>query len=216
MRIQGFSAWNAQPQVTSDPHQSAWAGIAIGPGSDEGLVLIDGVPLQAGRVHPVRQSRYTVKHVRPIGEQSGDQSLDCIKGLNLILFEHAAELGCEIARPNQSYSVRDFVSSEETLALSVPFVGRRQALFMLTSPDLGVASFGYKIKGVRWQYSSRSVQRYTGPVDATANLDENGSLALYVGGEDNAEEWDALELYLDTDGSTFNVDVDTIGEIGAR
>lgn len=219
MQIQPFPKWAAQTQVQTDPGpRGKWAGIAIAPGSDEGLVLVDDLLLPAGRIHPFVNGRYTVKRVRPNGAQLGDQSLDCIATLSLMLFEHPSELGAEVARPAQRYSVHNQTRAGLTLYLSAPFVGRRQAKIFISSPDLGAGVFGYKVKGVSYHDGARIVKRYTGPTNAAATLDENGTLALYVGGEDNAEEWDALEVYINRigTGAHFDVDVDTIGELGAR
>lgn len=231
MLFQGVPAWSKQLQVQTDPHPAnmPWAGIAIGPGSDEGLVLVDGVPLQAGRIHPIQQARYTVKHIRPILllDDDGNDQLASIAGLNLILFEQAAELGCEVSRPNQTYYTTKAVQpavDDFHLALSVPFVGRRQALFFLQSPDIGANAFGgYRVDGVRYCRSTTAIERYPLHEATTVNMSEDGTLAFYIGGTDNAENWDALELSIKgfqlTDPNalaTFNVDVDTIGEIGAR
>lgn len=147
-----------------------------------------------------------------------DPGLDCIQNLSVIVFEDPAEMGSAIPRPNLNF-FSTLVVTEETeavpqLALSIPFVGRRQCAITFHSDDLA-STFGFLVKGVRYQYSAKKIVRYDGPTAATQALDENNSYSIDIGGTDSAELWDALEVYLFSASGTIDVDADTVGEIGA-
>jgi hypothetical protein len=217
--IEDFPDWGGNAARTTKTAESSFVGIAIGSGSDEGLILVDDIPLQAGRILPLRGARYKLSKVRPGNDQVG---LEPIRTLSLMLFEHPSELACQVARSNGSYdAIYDsaaFVAGPHSLvnrAIQVPFVGRREALFVITSETIGAGAFSYTVKGVRWQRSSGAVERYVLHTDPAATLSADETLAFYVGGDDNAELWDCLELYIATAG-VWSVDAETIGELGAR
>lgn len=225
MRILAFNRWALQDRVTTEPLDKGYCGIALGPDSKEGLAIVEGFPLQAGRILPMRSNKYTIERIRPwdvkisvADELVHDTSLDCIDFLSVIVFEDPSEMGASVMRPNHNYFARQVVANADpdvlTLVLSAPFVGRRMASITFHSADLG-ATFGYLVKGVRYQYSSRAIVRYDGPTAAAQTLDQNGSYTLYIGGMDNAEEWDALEVYVFDYTGHLDIDLDPIGEIGA-
>jgi len=219
VQIEDFPEWHLTTVQKTKPIDRDWLGIAIAPGSDEGLILVDDVPLQAGRVLPLRSSAYKLGKVRPGNDRVG---LEAIRTLSVMLFEHASEMACEVARPNGLYDVTYDTAapiagphSLANRAIAVPYVGRRQALFVITSETIGGGAFSYSVKGVRYQRSSNDVERYVLHADAAATLSADETLAFYIGGTDNAEAWDILELYILTAG-VWSIDVDTIGELGDR
>lgn len=224
MRILTFPAWSTEPRVTTPPLDKGYCGIAIGPDSAEGLALCEGFPLQAGRVLPIRERKYTIEHVRPTNPRmlvadvdTHDPSLDCIQTLSVIVFEDPSEMGAHVMRPNLNFSATKLLvegAGIPQLALSVPFVGRRQCAVTFYSPNL-VGNFGFLVRGVRYQYSARKVVKYNGATAAAQALDENGTFSIEIGGMDNAELWDVLEIYLMSATATFDIDADTVGEIGA-
>src|SRR5690242_12485034 len=98
MRVEGFSDWGTVGKWSSpDSGESCpWAGIAIGPESDEGLGRVNGCLLQAGRVLPLRDRKYTVERV--LGTTAAP--LATVASLQVLLFEHATELGVDVSRAN--------------------------------------------------------------------------------------------------------------------
>lgn len=218
MRSFSVPNWANRDSVPTDsaPSGTSWVGIAIGPRSQEAVVEIDGVLLQAGRVLPLRSTQYNVKRVRP-----RDAALTCIASLELMLFECEAELGAEVARPNGIFSqAQAFPAADGTMTYTIPFVGRRQALFnVYTAKEF---PFSYTLRGLRYQNSMRQVTKTDLHAEASIQtVTPEWTYAFYVGGTDNAECWDALEFAVaDTsgtdDGDILGLDVETIGEIGAR
>lgn len=215
MRIVSRADWHTLKRVVTDPTptEDGWCGIAIGPDSDEGRVLVEGFPLQAGRTLPLRANKYSVQRVRPrASELQNAEALSCINTLSLILFSHPGEMGAHVARPNGQYSVREFVPGMVAApALTFPFVGRRQALIVLQSPDLGVGTFTYDVVGVRYQYSSRSIVRFNLKTETGINLSTNGTYAFYIGCD---EQWDAIEVTVRNNTATWNIDAEPSGETG--
>lgn len=225
MRIDHFGDWHRTGRLQTDPADNPsknYAGIAIGPGA-EGKVLVDGVLLQAGRVHPVRQNKYTIEKVRPLTPVAGfpteDFALDSINDLSLIVFEDPCELGACIARPNGIYGDTIANSSGEgpTLVLRYPFVGRRNSLVVLYSPNLGAGAFDLNVQGGRWQNAAGKIVRYPLHVAAAVHLDPtDDTYAFYIGGFDNEECWDFIEVFIDDGGGfAWKSEAETIGEIGA-
>lgn len=215
MRIDSWPDWHTQKRVLTEPTPSGdgWCGIAIGPDSDEARILVDGFPLQAGRTLPLRANKYSIQRVRPrASELVNAEALSCINTLSLVLFAHPGELGAHVARPNGQYSVRDWVTPNVAVpALTFPFVGRKQALVVLQSPDLGVGTFTYDVIGVRYQYSSRSIVRFVLKTAAGVNLSTNGTYAFYIGCD---EQWDAIEITVRQNAATWNIDAEPSGETG--
>lgn len=228
MRIMHAPNWAtagvSKSEPADDPRRE-YCGIAIAPSSTEGKILVDGVPLQSGRVLPIRQATYSIDRVRPvnIGNKTGsdapvagtDSALNCISDLSYILFEDPAELGCNVRRGNQVYS-NDFTTDGEGAAkFVVPFVGREMALFSLQSTAEGAALFSYSVVGVRYQTAGRQLVRWVLKNEINVQLDQTYfTYAFYI--ED--ESWDALEFYISepTHNVAWHADVETIGDIGAE
>ncbi len=208
MKIFTVNDWSGiAAAVQSDPAPSGcgWYGIAIGPESDEGRIRVNGIMLQAGRVLPLRAASYELARVT-----TADAS---IARLQVMLFESPAEIGVEVARPNGEFSELGFVATAASeLVLTVPFVGRRQCRIVLaptTEDDLTAYSvIGYAHAPDGTPHSETL---------ATNAAPDAGTNAFYVGGTDNGECWDYLEIYA-TQPLTglLNVLATTIGEIGAR
>lgn len=221
MKFQSFSDWGKTRCVQTDPSETEFVGIAIGPNSDEGLVLVGDIPLQAGRVLPLRSKKYGIERARPLditdtaNPGPTGSKLASLRTLSLLMFEDVAELGGNYDRADGVYDATNIViaGNATTLALAVPFVGRREALFVVTSETIGANPFSYSVKGARYMRSSGEIERYVLHADANATLSADETLAFYVGGNDNAEKWDQLELYISTTG-TWAIDADTIGELG--
>ena len=229
MRIDVIPNWATALRATTEPAEGPFCGIAIGPSSLEAIVRVGDFTLQAGRVLPLRSDKYQITKIRPLSEQfSGgtDTALDVISHLEVILFTDPGELGAVIPRANGRTFVRALTPTGElniTLPFRVPYVGRRQALFVIHSDDLGAGTFDYKIEGVRYQDSTRTLVRYPQGTHAGVTLSADGTYAFYIGGMDNAEVWDVLELTLFNVGNAdpgpglahFDIDAETFGEIGA-
>lgn len=221
MRIVVHPSWSDVLRWVIPPSEGAvYCGIAIGPGSDEGIVRVNDFPLQAGRVLPLQSDKYTITKVRPLKSQivtGVDTGLDCIQSLELILFTNPGELGATIPRADGYFFAPNFLASGALApVLSVPFVGRRQALFTISSQDLGAGTFSYTIYGVKYDRTSNRIFRYPLHVATLVTLSTSRTYAFYIGGMDNAEIWDALDLRLGVaNGFNFAVGCQTLGEDGA-
>ena len=224
-----------------------FVGIAIGPNSEESLVEIDGFGiLQAGRVLAVRSKVYRIKRVRPLDALGGGTGFAAnvlpINRLQLQLFETEAELAAgATARANRDYQSAVLINAgaSNRAAIVVPFCGHRQAQFVINSVLSPATPF--TLWGLKYSYASALVNGSAAPVVpvVTAYALKTGNLtwsaafpggnfpiappanyctaAFYLGGTDNAEDWDALCLDL-TNGSgnarTYIIDARVIGDIG--
>lgn len=225
--------------VTPEPAPGkCWHGIAIGPDSDEGAVLVDGHKLQAGRVLPLRSTgaykltRATGKAPPTMSDVSEISFLAHVRRCQVMLFESPDELACEVARPNGEYSSREAQGAvagiltlaggagTETRVLTIPFVGRRQAfvrLFMTTSTE----EHPVRIAGRRWDPVTNAI-RETTLVESTMTSTggEPSTFSQAWGGVDEAECYHELVAYIAEHaaalGATCHADGEAVGEIGAR
>lgn len=215
MIVEDVTTWAVVGKHTTAPAVGGcpWAGIAIGPESDEGLVRVNGVLLQAGRVLPLRSSSYTVERV--LGDAGAP--LATVARLQLLLFEHASELGADVSRPNGLYGARDAAAASDTVyaqVARVPFVGRRQArVNILASAAPASGSHQYQIIGRAYSPTTRTVTEHVLSEDNA--FEESDRASFYVGGTNEGEVWHELSFLVVTgDGVaiTCDVDVETIGE----
>lgn len=218
MKSQLWPDWNGRAAVSTQApsnRECPFYGIAIGPNSDEGLVDLGDVILQAGRVHRAREGTYQVKKVRGVVAD-----FNAIANLQVLLFESESEANAYAgtSRPNKDYS--GAFSSAATLPafgspqLAIPFTGRRSARVALTATGLGTNSFSYEVLGVRWSEQAAAVQRV--PLTLQTSVDTDPTLntyAFYIGGTDNGEAWDLLELYVASSvNATWTGEATTLGE----
>lgn len=228
MQIFDEPRWYEQSSVTTGGLRAScgrWCGVAIGPDSDEGVVVVNGRRLQAGRVLPLAAEQYTVERVRP------SSVLTEIARLQLLLFEDPAELACEVARPNGQYGGYS-AQGEDGLELTVPFVGRAGARLVLRGgvpggfvPEPG--TFAVKLYGQRYSAALGGVHEFAlltceaelgtvaftalGFYDPFATLVINSVAPQQAVPEVGA--WDALRLSVIGTGRV-SVDVETYGELG--
>jgi hypothetical protein len=218
VKVFPFETWAAQDSVATDGGN--FCGLAIGPSSDEAIVRVGELVLQAGRSLPFASSggAYTItRHSVP------KNTFTEIAKLQILAFECEAELACEVARPTGTYSsssvgVNVAASAWTTVAdvVSVPFIGRRHAMVSLHNSD--VSKIGMVILGRRYNASLRAVETATlvtiNPGDYTGT-----TMAVHVGGTNDAECWHSLKIQAGHTGAVdavVFVDVECIGEIGAR
>jgi hypothetical protein len=214
MLVQDVTTWSVGKYTTAPAVGACpYAGIAIGPESDEGLVRVNGVLLQAGRVLPLPATSYTVERV--LG--SAGAPLATVAQLQLLLFEHPGELGVDVSRPNGLYGVKDAAAVSDTVyaqVARVPFIGRRQArVNILASAAPASGTHKYKIIGRSYSVTTRTVTEHELAVDEAFEASDRAS--FYVGGTNESESWHELSFLVVTgDGAaiTCDVDVETIGE----
>lgn len=217
MKLWTLDQWSETAKARTDNTDDAdvrdgvFVGVAIGPQSDEGRCLIDGELLQAGRPLPLRARHFNVELVRPISVQD---TLN-VRTLQLALIEDPSELAIVWARANGEHSAKVVTNGADFATLiTVPFVGRRQARFQLVT---AAGSVSYRVFGLRYHGSTRTVKATLLTEQLAVAPDTDDTVAFYIGGTNEAECWDALRVDVDTDAaSTVHVDVETIGEIGAR
>lgn len=218
MRLQTFDQWRQLVGCqTLTRKDGDYLGVAIGPTSDEGRCLIDGELLTAGRILPIRGSRFQVSRARPRDLSGG---LDCIRSLQLALIEYPEELAIqEWSRPSATFSagaeqagggtLPAFAAGAYLAALVVPTVNRLGVQFMIWSADS--TTFSYRVTGLKWSYDSATLRAYAMQTSAVAlNLDPiNRTAVFYVENED----YDAIFVAINpTDPATFRVDGTAFGE----
>jgi hypothetical protein len=216
--------WATVPSTTT--YDGCFVGVAIGPESDEGCVLVNGVLLQAGRVLPLAAKQYNVS--RPNGDLEATGAagghLPSLTKLQLLLFTSRDELSCDVARPNRRVCVG--VHNATAHVARIPFRGRRQLACVISAfaPSVPVdTSYTYTVVGRRFCPNSRSGPATSPPytIDVTlasgAVPDMSVPLAFYVGGTDNAECWDEIVVSATSAmNAQMSIDSEAIGEIGAR
>ena len=216
MRLFTFDQWATLGSVATEPGD--FVGIAIGPESDESTVRVNGALLQAGRVLPMRASSYTIARERiDYINPFANGILGSIARLQVMAFECPSELAVDVARPNGVYSAQASIPNGgvATTLVTVPFRGRRQAFFDIVGPADGT-ELTYSVIAYRWMRALGALRQKTLKTD-TVLLDADLSYAFYIGGDDNAENWDALRVMITNNSAgaiTWAVDVETIGEIG--
>lgn len=234
MRVERFPEWGQQDKTTTTLTRddgSNWIGCAIGPQSDESRVYVDGVLLQGGRVVPVEGRTLTITRVRP-----RFSSLP-IQNLELALLEDARELTVETSRPDGLYSTTLNIPDTNYDQLVAPFCGRRMAKVTIMTTDTGGAVqpvFDYWIYGLQWlatlnkvvpvllKTETPTMTKVFNPPFTPGGVAPPPSFwtySFYVGGIDNAEQWDALDIIIHNragEQHSYAIDISTIGEMGAR
>lgn len=206
MKIQTINGWNAMKSNKSLANAcGSWKGIAIGPESEEGRVLVDGHILQSGRILPLSSSQYTLEREYALSTELGP---DAITKLQVMLFDSVGELVVPVARPNHRFRAYHLGTGVHTSVLTVPYVGRRQAMFAF-SPNTTL---------LRYEVIGRIIQTNGDFIDITL-VDVSGAFAtpfaIYVGGTNEAENYHTLQLKLQmTNTEEIDVVCETIGEIG--
>lgn len=204
----GLSTWTTPAPAGGCP----WAGIAIGPESDEAAIRVNGVLLQAGRVLAVPSSGgYRIDRV--LGIPGGANALNSVARLDVILFEHPDELASDVRRADGRHGAADVaVSSAVTYAelVELPFSGRRHALVtIVASAAPGSGSHQYKVVGRRFSTTRRVVEEFQIVTDQA--FAETDRVAFHVGGTDHSEPFDELVILARTgDGVAVTMDVDAI------
>lgn len=221
MRLVPFNQWASQDRVpVEDDAMERWAGITIGPDSDEARVRIDDRMLQAGIVLPLQARRFALSRVRP-----QDAQLASIQQLQIALLE-PSEITFSYRRPAVDKSSVLAIGAGATATASFPFVGRRQAAFVLQSDDMQAGKISYSVWGLRWSFAKRKVVYYelkteTPTFDTSTPQGEgspDNSYAFDLGGTNEAEPWDVIRIDVTNAAlaaCTVNVDFQGLGEIGA-
>lgn len=237
MRMCNIDRWPYANTVRTDNTNAGagkFCGIAIGPNSDEGYIEVDGYPLQAGRVLPLRTvDGYSIKRMTGVAPINTDdtgtvQNLLAVRRLTLMLFECPEELACEVARANGRYTTRSTNPAGIATGgigvysriLTFPAVGRRQAI-ITTRMVVSDLAHAYRIIGRRYNAAAGVVLEFV-LVDTTMTaVGGTPSLARdIVGGNDLAESYD--EYAVDVAGigaqptAAATCEAETIGEIGVR
>lgn len=230
MYVQNFNGWNAATAVNASqatdaaPPGCQWAGIAIGPQSDEGQVLVGGTVLQAGRVLPLAANRYQITRVRGASVSNVD-GLATIDLCQLLLFHTPLEFALpSLVRPNKTFESASFTSGitdpAGAIHLQFPFVGRRAMKIDFQTAGLGGDTWQYQVVGTRYNNvlgkpTAFQLKSQTGLLDPTANYGSTGMYSIYIGGTNDAEVWDAITVYLanTANPSPWTISATTYGEI---
>lgn len=214
MIVDEATAWasNGKHSTPQAPGSCPWAGIAIGPESDDGLVRVNGVLLQAGRVLPLRSKSYTLSRVLGLGGE-----LATVSRMQVMLFEHVNELAVDVTRANGLYGVQGAAAASDTVYAQiarVPFIGRRQArVNIIASAAPASGDHKYKIVARSYSVTKRTVTEHVLALDEV--FEQSDRASFYVGGTNEGEVWHELSILVVTgDGVaiTCDVDVETIGE----
>jgi len=222
VRVFNFENWLEQPSASTEAGH--YYGIAIGSDSHESTVRANGALLQAGRALPLRSAggAYTLQRERIPASVGNVGGIPAITRLQVFCYECESELAgaASCNRPDLETSITAAVpaTGNPVIIQTVPFRGRRAALVVLTSG--GFASVTYSIRGYRWSTALRAAKRVELKSEASVAFQPDGTYAFYIGGTDNAECWDALELAITqavgTGQQTYTADIACIGEIGTR
>lgn len=211
MRVFNFEQWASSPSVATDAGR--FVGIAIGPESDEAIVRVGGLLLQAGRPLTVRSDggAYSIERVG-----APANAIPSIARLQVVTFECLEEVEAFGCRANGRYGASSALTALggwQRLA-TAPFVGRRQARFQLVTAAAGI---DYRIIGLAYNSGARAVKESLLETVTGAVPDAGGTVAFYMGGSNEGECWDALALEVTPSiDDVVSVDVATIGELGAR
>jgi len=195
-------------EVNAPDSSCPYYGIAIGPDSDEGLVVVNGVTLQAGKVLPIKAARYTVTNVRPSYDPNGGaggrgvnrSELALFKQLQLVVLESPAELAlASWGRANREYSsgLLDPTEAQSIFGtFMVPFVGRKRCRFQLTFNGFDAGAPGvpinYLVTGWRWAPTERTFNESVLATVSNVTSDAEGTIAFYI----ENELWDVLKLFV--------------------
>lgn len=214
MRLYTVPDWIGRFTVET-PEASAcspWLGIAIGPGSDEGAVLVDGVPLQAGRILPLRSSKYTISKRYAHANGGAVDDMQSIAKLVLMLFEHPSELSVNVARPNARFRQRTALASN---SLHVPFVGRRQLCVRIQWGEGSAETCSYQVYGRSYSEAAEQVTSTTLADESAVAADDGGGVTFYIGGTNEAECFEEIEIAAQTSGADLpHIEAEVIGELG--
>lgn len=192
-------------------------GVAIGPGSDEGSVRVNGVLLQAGRILPLAAPSYKFEKVYG----STAAPLASVNALEVLLFEHPWEMAVAVPRANATYAVSAVAVPDDdpdyTAIITIPFTGRSQARIVLTASAAPGAGFHkYNVWGRAYNPISRAVREFL-LVDAE-DWSNDDSVSIVVGGTDHHEVWNELRIEAangDAVAITVSADVET-ADLGGR
>ncbi len=209
MRTFNATSWATQKDTKTDAGN--FCGVAIGPSSEESLVLVNGVRLQAGRVLPLRthDAGYSVQ--RLIGNAG---TFTATGLLELLLFECSEELAIDVRRPTRGYTLKATTGNVNnggyTRLLTVPYSGRRAARVLVYAS----AAVGYQVVGRTYCPSTATVKEYT--ISTVAPAGTGAPIVFYIGGNDSAELYDELAIEGKSTAATadMGVDVDVFGELG--
>lgn len=197
MKIQTYPGnWAAAATWTPPgpaPGACPYVGIAIGPQSDEGAIFVNDVLLQAGRVLalPASAAGYRVTRAHAAGQFTSLSRLD------VMLFEHQAELGAAVHRANLAYAsvaggVNVVTEAAFTDVLRIPFHGRRQARIVVRGTTSMLSTV--RVVGTYWSEARGALQtKWLEEVAMEVDDDDTvAEAAIYVGGTNEAEAWTEL------------------------
>ena len=229
MRLVNFEQWFNANRVNTPTvddgsgHDKVWAGIAIGPDSKEARVVVDNHTLQAGYVLPMQATTYGIQRFRP-----NDANLTIFKpalGYLQVALLEPCELGFDFARPPYvDPGVQMVFAAAGQVQAYFPFAGRRAAKFFITGDQVN-NNWSYSVVGYSWSYAQAgflppgfAALPKTLKAEAAPQA-ESGAYAFYIGGTDNGECWDVLQLVVTTTDAAAHkiyVDYEAYGELGRR
>ena len=228
--------FNAQTEGRKSlPRAEEYHAIAIGPKSLGDSVLIDGRVLRAGQVMPIDGAR-GVPFDQFRGYRTGTgynpylATNEVIDHVEILAWKHG-EVPVSFGRsPVVAYLSRAY--SDETaaaaVALRIPFQGHRMAKIAVWGvPGAGALTATFTVYGVMYRprpmiaaasddtlYSlAQAAQAVPGAVGAGNALASGIAPTVgYIGGTDNAELWDELEVWVDPGGVAGVLTVNIIAE----
>lgn len=232
MKIERFQDYSNTRGVnvtkTSPPRGGCWAGIAIGPDSYEGQIIVEAggetALLQAGRPLALAAQAYTLRRAN-----GGQGTHPSISRLSVALLESPAELAMSFVRPNHKFfsGAYNHAGGEQIIpffnygypaggagATTVPFTSRRKVLFTGSHAD-SFRVFGIMPREVPGEGQVIAQLEYV--LADEVNPNAPGQFAFYVGGTNEAECWNEVQLRVTVGGGGINPSyytAETIGEIG--
>ncbi len=215
MEIERTGEWASlarwQTRAAPPPGSREWMGVAIGPGSDEGLVRINGVLCAAGRFLPLRAMSYSIERVHGVAGTWSETAT-----LELCLYACGDVVG-DVSRAPADYAFPAVAVNAAgwTRVGVVPFSGRSTAM---VAPFVTGDVLGYRVIGRYYSKAEGAVKENTIVSVAAVNGSGIQDAVFFVGGNgDNAEPYYELAIELECDdvgGTTGGADVRVYGEVG--
>lgn len=200
MQVFVDSEWNdtANAGRTRKTPARPFVGIAIGTGSEVGMVKANGIYIPSGRVVPLTApAGYTIEP-----PENGDLGDNRLARLELFLFEHCGELGADVRRAPRMYLANE-ANPAGGAGLVIPFENRRHA--QITIDPNGGSFTGYQITGTLVNASGATLAEDTGAFTE--------AITVHVGGTDREEMFQYLTLYVSGGAGNFQYHAQVTGDL---